>query len=529
MNTWLQHPGFTVLATALLHSLWLFMVPVALDWLVTRRLSHAHHRYLSHLLTVLSWPLLFALVLWTEWRAATGAWSAARLLEAELGPSETLTLTDGLGHLGVTTAPQWTVYLALAYLLGLLVALAITLQRYLVTRSIRRNGWLPQPDLRRLFTEVQTEMLPGRAVAWRITDRVSTVLLVGIIRPVILFPIGLLNQLSADEVEAILRHELTHVKRYDTLWNAVQELLRALFFYHPLVYWLCAQLDLEREYACDDAVVRETDKQIYARALLRVADYSIMPKTPMTMAAINTNSFTRRIQRLFTPSSDRVIFARSGDSRSYLLPPLAILPFFFLFTFGTASEHPYRMFHETSDAVAPVEAVILRGTIYGGPESKPLIGATFIAEDGTGTITDLYGNYEIRLEAGQQKIAISYVGYQSMVIEATVTKDARADFQLYADRAGRVKATSGPFSFQLLSEAEMPPTPEKASATDMGVISDDLLVILDGNRQEKGSLKDLDPKSIEKIEVIKDKKSMAKLGYGTEFNGAVLITTKRQE
>ena len=72
---------------------------------------------------------------------------------------------------------------------------------------------------------------------------------------VILMPVGLLTGLPAGQIEAILLHELAHIRRRDYLVNLLQTFVEGLLFYHPAVWWISAVIRAEREHCCDDAVV----------------------------------------------------------------------------------------------------------------------------------------------------------------------------------------------------------------------------------------------------------------------------------
>jgi WD40 repeat protein len=97
--------------------------------------------------------------------------------------------------------------------------------------------------------------------------------LVGYFRPVILLPVSLMTSLPVERLEAILAHELAHVRRHDFLVNLVQTLIETLFFYHPAVWWLSRQIRVEREHCCDDLVVASLGSRIeYGRALLAIEE-----------------------------------------------------------------------------------------------------------------------------------------------------------------------------------------------------------------------------------------------------------------
>lgn len=98
-------------------------------------------------------------------------------------------------------------------------------------------------------------------------------MVIGWFRPVILLPASTLSGLSPDQLEAIIAHELAHVRRYDYLINAFQNIIETLFFYHPAVWWISRCIREEREHCCDDLVLRVCqDRLTYARALFRLEE-----------------------------------------------------------------------------------------------------------------------------------------------------------------------------------------------------------------------------------------------------------------
>jgi hypothetical protein len=96
---------------------------------------------------------------------------------------------------------------------------------------------------------------------------------VGLFRPAIVFPAWLLPQLSAGEIEMIVRHEMAHLRRWDDWSNLAQKIVKAVFFFHPAVWWIENRLTLEREMACDDMVLAQTGSpKEYASSLISFAE-----------------------------------------------------------------------------------------------------------------------------------------------------------------------------------------------------------------------------------------------------------------
>ncbi|MDB5120859.1 MAG: hypothetical protein JWN56_2077 [Sphingobacteriales bacterium] len=123
---------------------------------------------------------------------------------------------------------------------------------------------------------------------------------VGFVKPIIFFPIGMLNQLSMEQVEAILLHELAHIKRNDYLINIIQKLIETVLFFNPVVWLFARDLKNEREYCCDDLVLSyTTNPGLYAKALLLIeenrTDYN---QLAMAADGAGKHSLFNRIKRL---------------------------------------------------------------------------------------------------------------------------------------------------------------------------------------------------------------------------------------
>ncbi len=97
--------------------------------------------------------------------------------------------------------------------------------------------------------------------------KVGQAVAVGIIRPVVLIPASWLTQLTPEMIEAVIAHELAHIRRWDLLVNLVQRIIETLLFYHPAVWWLSNRIRLEREMCCDEMAAECFDRELYARSL----------------------------------------------------------------------------------------------------------------------------------------------------------------------------------------------------------------------------------------------------------------------
>lgn len=120
----------------------------------------------------------------------------------------------------------------------------------------------------------------------------------GILRPVLLLPIGILKYLDSEHMEAVLLHELLHVRRRDNLMAFIHMLVQTLFWFHPLVWWLGARLVNERESACDEDVLCFGNKpQVYAESILRICKYCMSSPIPC-VSGISGGELRKRIEKI---------------------------------------------------------------------------------------------------------------------------------------------------------------------------------------------------------------------------------------
>ena len=134
--------------------------------------------------------------------------------------------------------------------------------------------------------------------------RVPTV--VGYVRPVILIPVSVITGLPAAHLDAVLAHELAHVRRHDYLVNALQAIVETLLFYHPAVWWCSGQIRIEREHCCDDLVVEACGDRVgYATALAQLEE--LRGLEPMLSVNATGGRLIDRIRRVLghAPSRER--------------------------------------------------------------------------------------------------------------------------------------------------------------------------------------------------------------------------------
>ena len=129
----------------------------------------------------------------------------------------------------------------------------------------------------------------ARSVTLATSERVSVPAAFGFFKPMIVLPAWALRELTPEELNVILLHEFAHLRRGDAWTNLLQKFVRAVFFFHPAVWWIERRLSLEREMACDDQVLAETaNPRGYAKCLVALLEKSVARRGwAMAQAAVH--------------------------------------------------------------------------------------------------------------------------------------------------------------------------------------------------------------------------------------------------
>jgi uncharacterized protein (TIGR03435 family) len=162
-------------------------------------------------------------------------------------------------------------------------------------------GWF---RLRAAVRRGQPIALPGGTPALLVPQNIEPGVF-GIFRPVLLLPRGIAERLSAEQLDAIVAHECCHMRRCDNLTAVLHMAVEALFWFHPLVWWLRARLVEERERACDEAVLAATAQPFaYAEGILNVCKFYV--EAPLScVSGVTGSELKQRIVRILSPQAVR--------------------------------------------------------------------------------------------------------------------------------------------------------------------------------------------------------------------------------
>lgn len=263
--------------------------------LLALRNARAETRYLvacSGLLLCLLWPAA-TLVL----RLSHGADAGAGALP--LGP-----LLAG----GATQADSWRAILQgnLSWMVGAwaLCAAALALRMVLgllwIGRAARREGGNAQWQAR--LDTLAHGFGIARAVRLQVVDGLASPVTAGWWKPVVLVPAALVSGMPPQLLEALLAHELAHVRRCDYLVNLVQSVIETLLFYHPAVWWISHRIRVEREHIADDLAARRIGEPRRLALALSELEKLQFSNNKLAMAA-NGGDLMQRIKRLVRPDT----------------------------------------------------------------------------------------------------------------------------------------------------------------------------------------------------------------------------------
>jgi TonB family protein len=200
-------------------------------------------------------------------------------------------------HAWLGTLRPW---LMSAWLCGVLFLLLRTALAWRQALSLTREG-TRQPGSGAVSALARMMARTGvrRPVRLLESAAIEVPTVVGLWRPLILVPTSTLTGLSVWQLEAVLAHELAHIRRHDYLVNLLQALVEAALFYHPAVWWLSAHIREEREHCADDVAVESCGSALlYSRTLATLEHLRVSPPAPAV--AVNGGALLPRIQRLLS-------------------------------------------------------------------------------------------------------------------------------------------------------------------------------------------------------------------------------------
>jgi uncharacterized protein (TIGR03435 family) len=358
----------------------LFAVDAGLLTLALRQ-NHARARYWLWLTASIKFLIPFSLLIglgsglaWLRGSANTGAGLNVAMEQfAQPFAQPAMTAISRTAAPAVSASlVHWLPGLVTAmWLAGFLAVLGVWCARWRRSSSAVRQGSLLREGreveaLRRL----ECEQGAPKPIEMRLSRGSLEPGIFGIARPILLWPQGVSEHLDDAHLEAILAHELRHVHHRDNLTAAIHMVVEAIFWFHPLVWWLGARLLEEREIACDEEVLESgRGRQVYAESILKVCKFCV----GLPLACVSGVTGADLKKRIVNIMNERIV-RKIDFSRKFLLSAAALAAVVAPIVFGLAKATP-------SQAQSQAE---IAGTAAPGFESasiepaKPVEGAHMV-------------------------------------------------------------------------------------------------------------------------------------------------------
>lgn len=333
-------------AWTMIHSLWQCTI-VAAVLAASLRISRNHSaslRYIQGILALTVCVIISAITFGRYYNGITGVDYAIQALGAGLE----IAYSGNLWEKIYVTVNDNLNYILFFWTLGFLFQFCRYSHDFLQALSLKHKD-CENVDIewKNRFDILARRLCIDKNISVRNSYQVSSTCIIGHFKPVILLPVGLLISLPTDQVEALVLHELAHIKRNDYLVNSIQCFVRLLYFFNPAVLWISSKVDVERENACDDIAVQYCGSpKLYARSLANISELEL--KLANVLAA-NKHGYQilPRIKRLFGSAH--------GLSKSMEKLVSAVCVFFVMLTMNvSAKEFDFLKANQTQNTDANI-------------------------------------------------------------------------------------------------------------------------------------------------------------------------------
>ena len=298
LEAWVETPLAGAVGWTLLHSLWEGAIIAAVLAAALLAMRSPRARYAAACVAMLVMLVSFGLTLVRV--MPQGARGVRTAKTAAFSTSNVQTGTDAPGpsNPGIAAIVPW---LTPFWIAGVCIFYLAYAAGWISVCRLRRRGVCgASEDWQRQLARLSAQLRLSRPVRLFESCLVDAPMVLGHFRPIILTPIGLLAGLPPGQMEAILLHELAHIRRYDYVVNVLQRSVEGLLFYHPAVWWISHVIRAERENCCDDVVVAMSGNAHEYAVALAALEQNRWSVHEAAVAATG-GSLVKRIRRLLYP------------------------------------------------------------------------------------------------------------------------------------------------------------------------------------------------------------------------------------
>jgi beta-lactamase regulating signal transducer with metallopeptidase domain len=247
----------------------------------------------------------------------------------------------------ITLPGSWALYMFASWaLIAAAGMVRIGIGLWHVQRLRKRCTPIDVTTLDFLLQKTLEEFDSPRPVTVCLSDYLQVPTAIGFIKPLVVIPYWAMQELSPTELNAVLLHELAHLRRWDDWTNLLQKIVGALLFFHPAVWWIEKRLGLEREMACDDMVLAKTaNPRVYAECLISLAEKSFLRRgLALAQAAVD------RIRPISLRIAQILDVNRPSATRVWRPAPVLLAGMTLAFLIGSSSTPRLVSFENTSAA-----------------------------------------------------------------------------------------------------------------------------------------------------------------------------------
>ncbi|MEM6765434.1 MAG: M56 family metallopeptidase [Bacteroidota bacterium] len=319
MNTFLINPLAEAFTWTLLHSIWQGFVLWILVVLVLKlsRMKSPSGKYVFGIMTLFTWVCWMGITFFQHIDISPTTYYEIGGLEFTYDAYEDShagfiheepSFFMGMQSFFHEWVFEYGAYFNLVWLAGFVVFGLKWVSGWMYIQYLRKSAYmLAEEHWRGKLELLLSKMDIGKEVSVMASDHVMSPILIGHLKPVILFPAALLVGMRTDQLEAVIAHELAHIKRHDYLVNLVLSGLEMILFYHPAYWWISNMIKNERELCCDDMAVQMIKSPlVYAEALAEIQSYEQSAVSlAMNIQGSNKQFLLGRVKRLLTPSLEK--------------------------------------------------------------------------------------------------------------------------------------------------------------------------------------------------------------------------------
>ncbi len=290
--TWFNHDFMYGIAMACIHSLWQGMLILGIVSLIKSQLSNKKTRQIYWIyfsgLSVMLFLWVFTLLYYLN--------PAVQPLNLNLTNTLVGIKTSSIAD---SVSERFFYYsVSFAWLMGAILFMIKALLNSIKINRIKRSGTTTSPEWQLKIQDLCTQLNYRGRVFLKHTSDITIPFVVGLIKPVIMIPSIYLTQLTPIQLEAILVHELSHIKHQDFLFNSIQVIIESILFYHPATWLMGKKIRQYREYICDEQVQSKVDTLPYLEALYRIAIFSKQDIQPTVALYNQKNELIMRVKRM---------------------------------------------------------------------------------------------------------------------------------------------------------------------------------------------------------------------------------------